>query len=60
MEIEAKLQAISSPFRNAHAFGIEEMIDPRDTRPLFVEFVQDAHRVIDTQLGPHKGLSYTP
>ena len=31
-EIEARLQAISSPFRNAHAFGIEEIIDPQDTR----------------------------
>ena len=59
-EIEAKLQSISSPFRNAHAFGIEEMIDPRDTRPLLVEFVEDAKKVINTQLGPRRGPSYTP
>ena len=59
-EIEARLQAISSPFRNAHAFGIEEMIDPRDTRPLLVDFIDDARRVIKTQLGPRSGLAYTP
>lgn len=59
-EIEAKLTSISSPFRNAHAFGIEEMIDPRDSRPLLVDFISDAWRVIRTQLGPKKGPAYTP
>ena len=59
-EIEARLQAISSPFRNAHAFGIEEIIDPRDTRPLLVDFIDDAKRVIATQLGPGSGPSYRP
>ena len=59
-EIEARLQAISSPFRNAHAFGIEEIIDPRDTRPLLVDFIEDAWKVVGTQLGPVSGLSYRP
>lgn len=59
-EIEARLQAITSPFRNAHAFGIEEIIDPRDTRPLLVDFVQDAQGVLATQLGPGRGPSYRP
>ena len=58
--IEARLQAISSPFRNAHAFGIEEIIDPRDTRPLLVDFIEDAWKVVETQLGPVSGLSYRP
>lgn len=59
-EIEARLQAISSPLRNAHAFGIEELIDPRDTRPLLVDFVEDAQRVVAAQLGPCSGPSYRP
>lgn len=60
-EIEARLQSISSPFRNAHAFGIEDLIDPRDTRPLLVDFVEDAWKVIQTQLGPSgSSRSYTP
>ncbi len=37
-EIEARLNALRSPFRSAEAFWVEEMIDPRDTRPLLCEF----------------------
>ncbi len=60
-EIEARLHAISSPFRNAHAFGVEEIIDPRDTRPLLVDFMRDARRVVAAELlGPAKGPSYRP
>ena len=59
-EIEARLTAISSPFRNAHAFGVEDLIDPRDTRPLLVDFVNDALPIIQSQLGPVSGSSYRP
>jgi len=59
-EIEGRLQAISSPFRNAHAFGIENLIDPRDTRPLLVDFMEDAWRLLPQRLGVRSGLSYTP
>jgi len=31
-ELEEKFNAVRSPLRTAEAFGIEEMIDPRDTR----------------------------
>ncbi len=37
-EIEARLNLVRSPFRSAEAFLIEEIIDPRDTRPLLCEF----------------------
>jgi acetyl-CoA carboxylase carboxyltransferase component len=37
-EIDARLQALRSPFRSAEAFLIEEIIDPRDTRPLLCEW----------------------
>ena len=59
-EIEKRLQDISSPFRNAHAFGIENMIDPRDTRPLLIDFMKDAWRVLPEQLGRQHGLGYRP
>lgn len=39
-EIEQRLQALRSPYRSAEAFGIEEIIDPRDTRPLLCEFAR--------------------
>lgn len=33
-EITDRLNAVRSPFRTAESFDIEEIIDPRDTRPL--------------------------
>src|SRR3954454_7625297 len=37
-ELQARLDMVRSPFRTAEAFLIEEIIDPRDTRPLLCEF----------------------
>lgn len=37
-EIEERLNRVRSPFRTAEKFGIEEIIDPRDTRPVLCEF----------------------
>ena len=51
-EIEAKLHALSSPFRTAEAFNIEEIIDPRETRPMVCQFVDLAQGILETQLGP--------
>jgi len=50
-EIEARMQAMASPFRTAEATG-QDIIDPRDSRPLAVEFVEDAQRILRNQLGP--------
>ena len=37
-EITERLNSVRSPFRTAEAFLVEEIIDPRDTRPLLCEF----------------------
>ena len=37
-EIEARLKQFTSPFRTAEQFLIEEIIDPRETRPLLCDF----------------------
>jgi len=37
-EIHAHLERLRSPFRTAEAFWVEDIIDPRDTRPLLCEF----------------------
>ena len=37
-EIEARLARARNPFKTAEAFMIEEIIDPRDTRPRLCEF----------------------
>ena len=50
-EIEDRLNAIASPFRTAEATG-QDIIDPRETRPLLAEFVADAQRILASQVGP--------
>jgi acetyl-CoA carboxylase carboxyltransferase component len=50
-EIEASLAEVTSPFRTAEAFGIEEIIDPRDTRALLCEWVETAYRLLPSRLG---------
>lgn len=37
-EINQRMNLVRSPFRTAEAFLVEEIIDPRDTRPLLCEF----------------------
>ena len=37
-EITERLNKVRSPFRTAEAFYVEEIIDPRETRPLLCEF----------------------
>jgi acetyl-CoA carboxylase carboxyltransferase component len=44
-EIEERLQALKSPFRSAEAFGIEAIIDPRETRPLLCDFARLAEPI---------------
>ena len=58
-EIEAMLGELRSPFRTAEAFGIEEIIDPRDTRPLLCEWIETAYELLPSQLGP-KGRGLRP
>ena len=36
--IRARLDKVRSPFRTAEAFMVEDIIDPRETRPLLCEF----------------------
>jgi acetyl-CoA carboxylase carboxyltransferase component len=37
-QIEERLNKLRSPFRSSETFWIEEIIDPRDTRPLLCDF----------------------
>jgi acetyl-CoA carboxylase carboxyltransferase component len=57
-EIEARLQAIASPFRTAEATG-QDIIDPRETREVLCEFVADAQRILTAQLG-RPSMPYLP
>ena len=45
-EIADRLESVRSPFRTAESFLVEDIIDPADTRPLLVDWVQTAYDVL--------------
>lgn len=49
--IRRTLAAVSSPFRTAERFGVQDIIDPRDTRPLLCDWVRQAYCVLPERLG---------
>jgi acetyl-CoA carboxylase carboxyltransferase component len=51
-ELEEYYERFTSPFRTAEKFGIVDIIDPRETRPLLCDWVEEAHQVTSTQVGP--------
>ncbi|MBA2505613.1 MAG: methylmalonyl-CoA carboxyltransferase [Thermoleophilaceae bacterium] len=50
-EIEERLNLVRSPFRTAERFGVEEIIDPRDTRPLLCAWARRAHELVAHERG---------
>ena len=50
-DIRTRLDMVRSPFRTAERFGVEEIIDPRETRPLLCDWVRDAYAVLPSQPG---------
>jgi acetyl-CoA carboxylase carboxyltransferase component len=56
-EIEAKLEAVQSPLRTAAAFGVEEIIDPRQTRQHLCHF---ANLVAPLRHTVDPGFNYRP
>lgn len=46
-EIKAWMESLRSPFRTAESFFAEEIVDPRDTRPLLVEWAHLAQRPLE-------------
>jgi acetyl-CoA carboxylase carboxyltransferase component len=45
VEIEERLNRFRSPFRTAETFLVEDIVDPRDTRPLVCEFANLAAKL---------------
>jgi propionyl-CoA carboxylase beta chain len=52
-EIEERLNRVRSPFRTAERFSVEEIVDPRDTRPLLCDWAARAHELV--ALDAHRG-----
>lgn len=50
-EIEEELRALASPFLTAEAFGVEEIIDPRETRPYLCRFIDAVQGRLKTDVG---------
>jgi acetyl-CoA carboxylase carboxyltransferase component len=49
-EIQERLDAVRSPFRTAERFGVEEIVDPRGTRPLLCDWAERAHELVRHEL----------
>ena len=51
-ELEAMHERDRDPFPRAESFGLHDLIDPRETRPVTVQFVRQAQTLLRTMLGP--------
>lgn len=49
--LRTQLAAVTSPFRTAEHFGVQDLIDPRESRALLCEWVVDAYRVLPELTG---------
>lgn len=55
--IATQLERIGSPFRTAERFGVQDVIDPRESRALLCDWVRDAYALLPEQIGrPSFGL----
>jgi acetyl-CoA carboxylase carboxyltransferase component len=50
-ELEEHYDHLQSPFRTAERFGVTDIIDPRRTRPLLCDWVEQAYEVLPEQVG---------
>jgi acetyl-CoA carboxylase carboxyltransferase component len=58
--IEARLKELKGVFPVAEAFGIEDLIDPRDTRPLLIRYLEAAIPRLAHDLGPKPRYGVRP
>jgi acetyl-CoA carboxylase carboxyltransferase component len=49
--LEARYHRIGSPFRTAEQFGILDIIDPRESRGLMCDWIEDARAVLENDRG---------
>jgi acetyl/propionyl-CoA carboxylase alpha subunit/acetyl-CoA carboxylase carboxyltransferase component len=49
--LRTQLAAVASPFRTAEHFGVQDLIDPRDSRALLCDWVTDAYRLLPELTG---------
>jgi len=59
-ELEAQLASLRDPILTAEAFGVEEIIDPRETRPLLCEFARRGWETVAAEPRGPKGRGMRP
>ena len=59
-ELEEELREFASPFRSAEAFAVEEIIDPRETRPFLCNFVALSQSRLRATVGPQAKYGVSP
>ena len=60
-EIEARIESARGPIGPLNRFQMEEMIDPRDTRPMICEWVRTAYRIVAQPARLHpRALGFRP
>jgi acetyl-CoA carboxylase carboxyltransferase component len=52
LEIEETITRLRSPFLTAEALGVEDVFDPRETRPTLIRLLEAAQKVREYDLGP--------
>ncbi len=60
LEIEESLQPLRNVFRTAEAMGVEEVIDPVDTRQYLQRFVDLAYGMLPHDLGKKARVGFRP
>lgn len=50
--LDTKYEQLASPFLTAERFRVPDVIDPRDTRPILCDWIEDAYRILPEQVGP--------
>ena len=51
-ELEKHYSKFTSPFLTAEKFSISDIIDPRKTRPILCDWIEEAYEVTKLNLGP--------
>ncbi|MSQ33289.1 MAG: propionyl-CoA carboxylase, partial [Dehalococcoidia bacterium] len=59
-ELEGKLDHMRTPWLAAQAMNVEDVIDPRETRPLLIKYLDAARTKINYQLGPRISYGIMP
>lgn len=59
-ELEAELKKVTSPFLTAEAFAVEDLIDPRETRPYLCRFIKAMQPRLAADVGPRPKFGVRP